>query len=96
VTVLLRPEQLAAEPLAAEPHAGGEPRAGSGPHAGGEPRATARVVAVSFHGHDALLGVQTAQGTSVQVRMLGGALPRPGDRVALTVRGPAWALAGDA
>jgi iron(III) transport system ATP-binding protein len=53
-----------------------------------------RVESVSFHGHDALLALRLADGTPVLARSLSGWLPRPGDEVAVSVRGTAWPLVG--
>jgi iron(III) transport system ATP-binding protein len=83
VTVLLRPEQLVAEPMAQS--AAGVAEAG---------HTAAGVTSVSFHGHDALVGLRTGHGTALQARMIGGWLPHPGDQVVLGVRGGAWALPG--
>jgi iron(III) transport system ATP-binding protein len=52
------------------------------------------VESVSFHGHDALLALRLADGTPVLARSLSGWLPRPGDEVAVSVRGTAWPLVG--
>jgi iron(III) transport system ATP-binding protein len=88
VTVLLRPEQVVPEPL----------RTGSDSGAAGveevAAQVTAQVTSLSFHGHDALVGLRTEQGTALQARMLGGWLPGPGDRVGLGIRGQGWVLPG--
>jgi iron(III) transport system ATP-binding protein len=88
VTVLLRPEQVVPEPL----------RTGSDAGAAGveevAAQVTAQVTSLSFHGHDALVGLRTEQGTALQARMLGGWLPGPGDRVGLGIRGEGWVLPG--
>jgi iron(III) transport system ATP-binding protein len=55
---------------------------------------TAEVTALSFHGHDALIGLRTAGGTALAARVLGGWLPRPGDRVGLAVHASVWPLPG--
>jgi iron(III) transport system ATP-binding protein len=60
----------------------------------GHPGPAAEVTALSFHGHDALIGLRTTGGTALAARVLGGWLPRPGDRVALTVHASAWPLPG--
>ena len=104
VTVLLRPEQLVPEPLrsgtaagAAAAGAAGGGAAGGGA-AGGRAQATAQataqVTSLSFHGHDALVGLRTEQGTTLQARMLGGWLPGPAERVGLGIRGEGWVLPG--
>jgi iron(III) transport system ATP-binding protein len=78
VTVLLRPEQLALAPA-------------EGPTPAGSHDAV--VESVSFHGHDALVALRAGD-TPLLARSLAGWLPRPGDRVELTVRGSAWPLPG--
>ena len=78
-TLLLRPEQLVCDPA---PEAGGS----------GAPGASAAVVSVSFHGHDALVNLRTERGTALQARVWSGWLPQPGDRVRVNVRGDAWPL----
>jgi iron(III) transport system ATP-binding protein len=78
-TVLLRPEQLELVPQDA---AGGQ--LGPGP--------SATVETIAFHGHDALVGLRLADGLPLLARSLAGWLPRPGERVAVQVRGTAWPL----
>jgi len=99
VTVLLRPEQLVPEPLrsgtaagAAAAGAAGRGAAGGGAQATAQ--VTAQVTSLSFHGHDALVGLRTEQGTTLQARMLGGWLPGPAERVGLGIRGEGWVLPG--
>lgn len=58
----------------------------------GDPGPTAEVMALSFHGHDALIGLRTTGGTVLAARVLGGWLPQPGDRVGLAVHSSAWPL----
>ncbi len=79
VTVLLRPEQVVPEP-ATQGESAREP--------------SAEVISLSFHGHDALIGLRSAAGTPLQSRVWSGWLPRIGDAVALHVRGTAWPLGG--
>jgi iron(III) transport system ATP-binding protein len=95
MTLLLRPEQLVPEPVGSD--------AGSAPHdsvPGGRfasaagAGACARVVSVSFHGHDALVSLRTDRGTELQSRVWSGWLPRPGEQVRMGVRGGAWPLPG--
>jgi iron(III) transport system ATP-binding protein len=50
------------------------------------------VQSIAFHGHDALVALRLADGEPVLARSLAGWLPRPGDQVAVTVRGAAWPL----
>jgi iron(III) transport system ATP-binding protein len=102
VTVLLRPEQLALAPSD-----GSTPSAGpvAGPVATTDAATDAAIAAVqagvpvhagveavAFHGHDALVSLRAADGLPLQARSLAGWLPRPGDRVAVRVRGSAWPL----
>jgi iron(III) transport system ATP-binding protein len=58
------------------------------------PGPSAEVTTLSFHGHDALIGLRTSRGTVLTSRVLGGWLPRPGDRVGLAVQASAWPLPG--
>jgi iron(III) transport system ATP-binding protein len=97
VSVLLRPEQLVPEPMTSGLGTGTGTGTGPGAGAGGEgagagERVVAHVTGLSFHGHDALVGLRTERGTALQARMLGGWLPAPGDRVGLRVRGQGWVL----
>jgi iron(III) transport system ATP-binding protein len=57
----------------------------------GEPHA-ATVTEVSFHGHDALVGLVLPDGGPAQARLPGGWVPQPGARVLVEVRGEAWPL----
>ena len=71
--VVLRPEQLVLSPC--DRQAGVATRDGV-------------VRDTAYFGHDSLLRVDLADGTSIQVRVTGGtALPRPGDPVRLSVTG---------
>ncbi len=83
-TVLLRPEQLELVPVAPSATGSGPGRADEGP--------IAVVQSIAFHGHDALVALRLADGVPVLARSLAGWLPRPGDQVAVTVRGAAWPL----
>lgn len=56
----------------------------------GLPRAT--VTSVSFHGHDALVGLVLPDGTALRARVPGSAVPVVGDPVTVEVRTPAWPL----
>jgi iron(III) transport system ATP-binding protein len=82
VTVLLRPEQLSLGPA---PDDADTSSTGSGTSA-------AVVEHVTFHGHDALVGLRLATGGAVVARSLAGWLPRPGEAVTVAVRGTAWPL----
>jgi iron(III) transport system ATP-binding protein len=77
--VLLRPEQLALTPW-------------EGSAAGPGPASPAVVETIAFHGHDALVGLRMADGAPLLARSLAGWLPRPGEQVAVQVRGTAWPL----
>jgi iron(III) transport system ATP-binding protein len=60
-----------------------------------EPGQPGRVLAIDFHGHDAVIRVVADTGAvpaSVIARVLGGEIPQPGSAVRLTVRGSvtAW------
>ena len=73
--VVLRPEQLLLQ-AAAPP----SPRVADTGHG--------VVRDAAFYGHDSLLRIELADGSRVPVRVPGGArVPRPGDRVAIEVRG---------
>ena len=88
VQVLLRPEQVVAEPGRGELGPDGLGADGPGP------ARTAVVTDVSFHGHDALIALRLPDGSALQSRVPGGWLPRPGEQVRLVVRGTAWPLRG--
>jgi iron(III) transport system ATP-binding protein len=78
VTVLVRPEQIAIEP-------------GSDRGSGGEVRG--RIVSYGYHGHDAVVRVQSEDGEPILVRVLGGQRQLPaGSPVTLRATGPviAW------
>ena len=83
-TLLLRPEQLVCEPAPA------------GADHSGLQGVPATVVAVSFHGHDALVSLSTERGIALAARVWSGWLPQPGDQVQVSVRGEAWPLPGAA
>ncbi|MEU4645890.1 ABC transporter ATP-binding protein [Nocardia fluminea] len=74
VTLMIRPEQLAAQVIADdEPHSG-------------------HVTAVDFRGPDVIVTIDLAEGAgTVRVRRTGVDAPAPGNRVRLTVHGPAVA-----
>ncbi|WP_410873468.1 ABC transporter ATP-binding protein [Nocardia sp. A7] len=74
VTLMIRPEQLAAQVIADdEPHSG-------------------LVTAIDFRGPDVIVTIELAEGAgTVRVRRTGIDAPTPGDRVRLTVHGPAVA-----
>ncbi|MBC7725188.1 MAG: ABC transporter ATP-binding protein [Burkholderiaceae bacterium] len=74
VTVLVRPEQLALDPIDTD----------TGSVAG---RVLATVTTVSYTGHDALLGLRLDEGTVVQSRVAAAGLLPIGARVAVTVHG---------
>jgi len=90
-TLLLRPEQLVPEPVGPEGNAAPRDSALSPAGTSGA-GARAQVVAVSFHGHDALVSLRTDRGTDLQARVWSGWLPRPGEQVRVGVRGCAWPL----
>ncbi len=89
-TLLLRPEQLVAEPVASSDT--GVLYSGRGTSGTVGDSSWAHVVSVSFHGHDALVALRTARGTDLQSRVPSGWLPSPGEQVRLGVRGGAWPL----
>ena len=83
-TVLLRPEQLH---LVASTNASA--------HGDGDGGTTATVVRHDFHGHDALVWLRLADGTEVTARIQDSTPPvAVGDRVTVSVRGPARVLEG--
>lgn len=57
-----------------------------------ETRTAASVVGVTFYGHDALVRLALADGTTVQARPAGHLAPRVGDRVSVAVQGAAHAF----
>jgi iron(III) transport system ATP-binding protein len=80
--VMVRPEQIAIVDLDAEPDSG-RPE--------GVP---ARVLDVSYFGHDALVRLELEDGPVVTARPPGFAAPRAGAEVRLVVRGPVHAFTG--
>jgi len=54
----------------------------------------ARVIDVSYFGHDALVRLELPDGVCVTARPAGHAAPRAGDEVRLVVRGPVHAFSG--
>jgi iron(III) transport system ATP-binding protein len=60
--------------------------------AGAAARVPARVVAVEFHGHDAVVRLDVEGVPAVTARCLGHLVPAVGDAVGLAVQGPVIAL----